>query len=87
MPCQTFYDEQGKPIGVVCSRVRRRRCSACGNLGAEILCDGPGARAGKTCDRALCRRCATSVGPDVDLCPAHAAARIGRAERLAMEFG
>jgi len=28
----------------------------------------------KTCDQALCRRCAVHVDPDLDYCPLHAAA-------------
>lgn len=38
---------------------------------ATTLCDFPVGE-GKTCDRPMCKRHATSVGPDRDYCPAHA---------------
>jgi len=62
----------GGGYAVVCAPGRRRRCSVCGNLGASKLCDGPpppGSRR-KTCDAALCVRCAkTAPGRDTDFCP------------------
>jgi hypothetical protein len=41
------------------------------------LCDYPlrGKRAGATCDRKLCERCAVHAGPDLDYCPPHARLR------------
>jgi hypothetical protein len=78
--------------GFVCSRGQRRKvCSECKARPATLLCDYPlkGRKAGKTCDRALCRRCAVQVqgipeqlgfaleaivADTVDLCPAHARA-------------
>ena len=57
-----------------CSRGRRRRalCSVCRLHEHELLCDYPlrGAKAGSTCSRKLCRKCAVRVG-EQDLCPAH----------------
>lgn len=53
----------------VCTRgsgVRRRRCWHCGKLD-NLLCDGPVA-VNKTCDRPICRGCATSGGPNIDYC-------------------
>lgn len=57
--------------GVVCIRERRRRCVACGELGAERLCDGkkPGKKSG-TCDAPVCVRCSFSPAKEVDYCPA-----------------
>lgn len=67
----------GKPAGFICtSRTRRRTCADCGAQVAEYkLCDWrlAGAKKGKTCSRVTCNRCATSVGPDKDLCRPHAA--------------
>jgi hypothetical protein len=69
----------GKTVGygiVTSSAPRRRRCWACGILGAQLQCDGPAppGRRGKskTCDRWLCRGCAQHVGEDTDYCREHA---------------
>lgn len=68
--------------GFACSRGgSSQRCSSCGSwVKRAVLCDAPiaSAKAGKTCDRVLCSSCAVRVGPNRDLCPAHA-----RAEKLA----
>ena len=60
-----------------CSRGRRRRapCSVCERHEHELLCDYPlrGAKAGSTCSRKLCRKCAVRLG-EQDMCPAHAKA-------------
>lgn len=61
--------------GFACSRTGPKACSSCSVLTRRPkLCDFPlaGAKAGKTCDRALCDGCATSIGPNRDYCPAHA---------------
>ena len=72
MPCIPI------PGGIACTRERRRTCSVagCGNA-ATLLCDFPlvGPKAGRTCDRALCRAHAEHAGPNTDYCPAHATAR------------
>lgn len=68
MTCTPFKID-GRVAGVVCSRApRRKRCSACGNLG-KLECDG--------CDKPLCAECSVSLGkhPDaslgsLDYCPA-----------------
>ncbi len=60
---------------IVCGPApRRKRCVGCGGPAARE-CDWKltGEKAGKTCDRAICARCATSPAPEKDLCPAHAA--------------
>lgn len=73
MPCTTLYDADGNAIAVTCSRGDRRKpCSTANCTGrATKLCDYPLAKGG-TCDRPVCARCATSVGPDKDYCPPHA---------------
>jgi len=79
MPCDPFVVTlpDGSTVkGFVCSRGQKQppRCK-CGRK-APLLCDQPltGPKTGKTCDRPLCERCATEVGPDRHLCPAHARA-------------
>jgi hypothetical protein len=70
VPCEWVKTPDGG-LAVVCSPGRRARCSACGELGATLLCDGPppsGTRR-KTCDARLCQSCATHTGRDRDLCP------------------
>lgn len=69
---------------IICSRGRRgKQCSACKRAPATLECDWPltGSKAGKTCDRPLCRPCALLVkqasGDTVDYCPAHAAQHRG----------
>lgn len=60
-------------VAIICSRGRKPRatCAFCGAKGAGLLCDFQiGAK--KTCDRAMCSRCAKHVGPDRDLSPPHA---------------
>lgn len=56
---------------IVCTRGSRKKC-ACGGP-ASKLCDFPlsGEKAGKTCDTAMCDRCAVNVGPDRDYCQPH----------------
>lgn len=80
--------------GIVCtSRTRVKPCRQCGARSAR-LCDYAlmGRLAGKTCDMPLCAKCAVKVGPDRDLCRAHAelerapAIEEARIEQLALEF-
>jgi len=62
--CHPLRSADGKLSGFVCSRGQpREKCSVCGRFGAELLCDYPlkGKHDGKTCDRLLCRQCATNV--------------------------
>jgi len=72
MPCETLRDQNGEPIGIVCSRTLRRcSISGCSAAGTK-LCDwviGPKQR---TCDRRICAAHAHHVGPDRDYCPEHA---------------
>ena len=73
MPCRIM----GKAI--VCSRGGRRTapCAYCGRP-QDVLCDFPltAARAGQTCDKPMCKACATHVEPDEDYCRAHAKMRM-----------
>lgn len=73
MPCDPI--EVDGIVGVVCSRGRRRLppCNSCGRAGAEPLCDFPatGRFRSKTCDAAICRTCAVTVGKDRHHCPSH----------------
>lgn len=82
MPC-TPFTRPGGGSGILCTRTRRPRC-ACGQP-ATLQCDAPtpgklissGPNAGRvrkpgTCDRHLCERCATEVGPDKHVCQQHA---------------
>lgn len=74
MPCETFKNDQGQPIGIVCSRGRRKppRCFYCPRP-SERLCDYPVSRAGnrqsQTCDRPLCLDHTTQVSKQTDICP------------------
>lgn len=62
----------GKVAGIMCGSSPTRKCATCGRR-AAYQCDYPVVRKGHTtCDRWLCRVCATNVGPDRDYCPAHA---------------
>jgi hypothetical protein len=76
----TALELAGGGVAIACTRGQRaRRCSACRANPAAVLCDGPGRRAGTTCDRALCFRCAVAIGDQRDLCPEHAGAWARRA--------
>lgn len=72
MTCRTF--KIGDATAIVCSRgERRKRCQVphC-DRPCVVLCDAPVGTG--TCDRQLCATHRTEVGPDRDLCPAHAKA-------------
>lgn len=66
------------PGGVVWTCTRgfdnKVACKFCGTrVDAVVLCDWKlkGEKAGQTCSAAMCRKCATRVGDDKDLCPPH----------------
>lgn len=67
-------DTGGGSVAIVCSHGRTKRC-ACGRQ-PVALCDWKteattrGRR--KDCDAPLCKACTTRVGPEKDLCRAHA---------------
>ncbi len=59
---------------IVCGRVQRQRCYACG-LPADRQCDWRvKSRRSGTCDKHICAACSTSPAPDKDICPDHAPA-------------
>jgi hypothetical protein len=72
MACTRF--QVGNAVAFACTRgpVRKHRCS-CGAV-ATKQCDAPlrGKKQGQTCDKYLCDGCAVAIGPEIDLCPAHA---------------
>lgn len=76
MTCTRIPLEGG--VAFVCSRgqnTRPRECAFCRVTSADyLLCDFPlrGKRAGATCSKPMCRKCATSIGENRDLCPSHA---------------
>jgi hypothetical protein len=67
----------GPGVAILCDRTRRESCSTPGCRGtSEALCDFSltGSKAGKTCDKRLCRSCRVrQPGEDHDYCRAHAA--------------
>lgn len=69
MPCTPFTINGA--TGILCTRTRRPGC-ACGRP-SEFQCDAPTMRKSGTCDKHLCSKCATEVGPDKHLCRTHAA--------------
>ncbi len=75
MSCK-FTDLGNGDFAVTCSRGQRQRapCDVCKERPHTKLCDYPlsGKKAGATCSRKLCDRCAKQAGLNVDLCPPHA---------------
>ncbi len=76
MPCDPWFGRGDRVVGIVCG-VRGKKPKvgpcACGRPG-EVLCDGPGATTGKTCDTPLCKQHALSIRcTNVDFCPKCAA--------------
>ncbi len=75
MTCTVIPVQGG--VAIVCSRgqgTRARDCAFCGvNARDYKLCDFPlrGKRAGATCSKPMCGKCATSIGDNRDLCPPH----------------
>lgn len=64
-------------VAIICTRgpsARARDCAFCGVATKDYkLCDFPlrGKRAGATCSKPMCAKCATSIGENRDLCPPH----------------
>ncbi len=77
MSCHVIKGKEGKAIGFECNRgYDTPSCSSCGGK-ATKQCDFPlkGKKAGQSCDRPLCDRCATRYDekePGKDFCPVHA---------------
>lgn len=73
-------------VAFVCTRgasTRARDCAFCGTSTRDYkLCDFPlrGKRAGATCSKPMCGKCATSIGENRDLCPPHV--RMAREHKL-----
>lgn len=69
MSCRTYT--HGDVTFIACSR-GAKPCVSCGDRSTK-LCDFPlrGTKAGKTCDAAICARCAVAAGKNVDYCPPH----------------
>ena len=86
IPLEAVVDAHGGEVPVtgmfICIRGPKRRtakCEVCGGPNGSKLCDGPGDRPGKTCDVAICARCATHVrGKDLDYCPEHRLIALGK---------
>lgn len=74
----------GKVCGIMCGSSPTRYCSTCRKR-AGYQCDYPVKSKSGTCDRWLCRGCATRVGPDRDYCPAHAREHVP--DQQALPFG
>jgi len=72
MHCSHF-NLPGGGTAIICGRDRLKACAVCG-LPSAKLCDFPltGVKAGKTCDRPVCEKCAVHSEPDTDYCPTHA---------------
>ena len=77
MPC-TPFTLPGGVRGFIGTRGPRPRC-ACGQP-ATIQSDAPTKRKSGTCDRHLCARCATEVGPDRHVCREHATSGFSTAD-------
>lgn len=66
----------GGGIAIACIRGRKPKprpvpCVSCGLVPHAVLCDGPGAERGTTCDAQRCRDCSVRVGQNRDLCAEH----------------
>ncbi len=74
MTCYPISGPDGRVTGFVCTRgEHKKRCKGCRDAFATKLCDFRlgGSKAGKTCDVALCERCAVKRG-EADYCRVHA---------------
>lgn len=70
----------GQVAHVRMSKPRSQRCKVCAHLTAHRFlreCDFKLPN-GRTCDLLMCQNCATSIGPDQDLCPQHALDRLNQ---------
>jgi hypothetical protein len=72
MTCKPILDAKGNQIGFACSRrTHVAPCVECGRPSTK-QCDFELKNAKRrTCDRALCDRCARSVGKNRDYCRIH----------------
>lgn len=71
MPCVCVHLPDGTIALVKVAPKPARRCSVCRQLTRHAkLCDYP-TGLGKTCDAALCSKCAAHHAHDIDYCPQH----------------
>jgi hypothetical protein len=85
MPCDVLTID-GKPAHIcIRGRIRRPKCQVkrCGRA-SHFECDYPVGEG--TCDKRLCARHATRVGPELDYCPDHAATMSSRETREMAEL-
>lgn len=73
MACEKIQFADGN-FAIVCGVRRPKRYCSCGKP-ADFLCDFPlsGKKAGKTCDKPVCKTCRLHISPDKDYCRVHAA--------------
>src|SRR5262245_40773709 len=69
--CYRMRDQAGNVTGMMCGDLGPK-CFECGSV-ADVLCDFPLSETGKTCDKALCLRCAPEVGVNKNFCAEHRA--------------
>jgi hypothetical protein len=72
MPCEPFcyeMDDGEIMVGIMCSKGKPKLCRYCGRPSTS-LCDYP-IEHSKTCDIAMCNKCKTTIGANVDVCRSH----------------
>lgn len=70
MVCRRTRLSDGSPMWICGDLEDELVCKCCGFL-ADKLCDYPIGN-DKTCDGALCDKCAVKIRGDIDYCPDHA---------------
>lgn len=72
------YASGNRQMGWICGhggQSRRRKKCSCGEP-SDWLCDAPGEKKGRTCDKPICSDCAVQIRcHDIDICPEHASGR------------
>ena len=71
MPCAYIDMPNGGKAHLRFSARPRRKCQVCFRRWSSKLCDYPTGPGKKTCDKALCTACATSIDSETDYCPEH----------------
>lgn len=66
-------DDTEPVTSIICGgrgRGRAKQCTFCQTPTKDgRLCDGEPVKRGQSCDAFMCPKCATKIGPNVDLCP------------------
>lgn len=62
--------EDGTHLHVKFSRPKKKPCAFCSVLSSGFLCDYP-VGPGRTCNKAVCGGCRTSIAAGIDYCPEH----------------